>query len=500
MRNISIQFFLISILSLSFSIASTANNLQITNVSYEEEDNALNFDISWDNAFYINGSWSDHIYIFAKYKNANSSTWERVMFEQNGHSDNSSSVNFRDATNSFFEDGKRFAVYAGNVATFTSGSQSANCTAILADNIEFFHPSFKVFGIEMIEISEIGEDYYCGDGISINRFHRGDDTTQAFFWLQDAVGSANIGNGANDINTTHPSGIPVATINQHIFRPTNNIMKYEISQKQYVEFLNTLNRTAQNNRVATDISGTTVTDVYVFTETAVVDPGARNGIRCEANLSNGGPIAFYCDLNGNGIPNEYDDGQNIAMTHLSGSDLFAYLDWAGLEPLNELEYEFICRGSFSPVPNEYAWGTSGYTSVTIDSGPTYGSADEELNEVIPIGPLRTASSPMRCGAAAKSFTNRISSGASAFGLMELSGNAAEIVIALLSESSFNTVVQAPNGKLDMFGNTDEPWPQEVITKGGFIESLGVNFSVSRRKTNANPFDERSPYAGGRGGY
>ncbi len=159
-----------------------------------------------------------------------------------------------------------------------------------------------------------------------------------------------MGNGPDDINTIYPDGLSVTTIPSHVFRPPNHIMKYEISQIQYVEFLNSLNKTAQNNRVTTDILGTSITDVFVFTETSTVAPFTRYGIRCDATLPNGGPVSFYCDYNDNGVPNENDDGQNIAMNYLSGEDLFAYFDWAGLSPLNEMEYEQICRGIYNPVP------------------------------------------------------------------------------------------------------------------------------------------------------
>jgi len=492
-----IAFTFLALFVLITSVAG--NNLQISNITYDEGTNSLNFDISWDNAFYINSTWQDHIYIFAKYRNANSSSWKSVMFEETGHSDDDADMVFWSAPNSTSIDGKRIAVKAGHISTFTSGTQGGNCTAILADNIDFFHPSFKVFGIEMIQISSVGNEYYIGDGTSENRFHIGSDTTQAYFWDQNIFGSVNVGNGPDDINTTHPDGIPVASIDGHIFRPPNNIMKYEISQIQYVEFLNTLNRIAQNNRVATDVSGTSIIDVYVFTQTPTVAIFTRNGVRCDEILPNGGPITFYCDYSGNGVPNEYNDGQNIAMNYLSGEDLFAYLDWAGLGPLNEIEYEQLCRGSENPVPNEFAWGTSGYTSVGIASGSTKGTPEEFLLGAPHIGPLKGSSSPMRCGAAATATSNRLTSGASAYGIMELSGNATELVIALRSSSSFTKITGSSDGIIDNFGYTNETnWVKEIAQKGGHISNDA--YTVSRRNTNLLPYSARSSFNGGRGGY
>jgi formylglycine-generating enzyme required for sulfatase activity len=480
------------------SQSSFGNNVEITNVTYDEVNNSLNFDISWDNAFYINSSWSDHVYIFAKYRNANGSTWESVLFETSGHSDDDSDMTFWVASNSTLIGGKRLAMSVTNQSSFTSGTQGGNCTAILADNIDFFHPSFKVFGIEMIQISNIGNDYYIGDGISDNRFHKGSDTTQAFFWEHDDFSTATVGNGTNDINTTHPDGIPVSTIPAQIFRPPNNIMKYEISQIQYVEFLNCLNRTAQNNRVGTDVSGTSITNVFVFTQTPTIAAFTRNGVRCDATLPNGGPITFYCDLNGNGVPNEYDDGQNVAMNYLSGEDLFAYLDWAGLRPINEIEYEQLCRGSLNPVPNEFAWGTSGYTIGYINGGPTNGTPQEFLSGTPVDGPLTTAQLPWRCGIAATATSNRLTSGASAYGIMDLTGGVSELVSALRSVDSYTTVPSVGDGTIDNFGKMDENWVKKIAQKGGLISNDA--YSVSRRFENTIPYITRSGFCGGRGGY
>lgn len=476
---------------------SFGNNLEITNVTYDEVANTLNFDISWDNAFYINNEWNDHIYIFAKYKNANGSSWERVLFEVLGHTDDDVDMTVTAPASAAIVDGKKVALKVGHTNNFSSGTQGGNCTVQLADNNNFFHPSFKVFGIEMVKIAISGNDYYIGDGTSENRFHKGSDTTEAFFWEYDPNGSVNVGTGPNDINTVHPDGIPVASISSNIINPPTNIMKYEISQIQYVEFLNCLNRTAQNNLVNEDVSGTSITDVFVMTQTSTVAPWTRNGVRCDSILPNGGPITFYCDYNDNGVPNEYDDGQNIAINYLSGSRLYAYLDWAGLEPLNELQYEHICRGSYNPVPNEFAWGTSGYTNAIINTGSTNGSPDEFLNGAPLTGPARSSQLPMRCGAAATATTNRVTSGASAYGIMELTGNVAELVISLTSSTSFD-FLSSGDGEIDNFGESDESWPLYITHKGGFI-SNDIH-SVSFRNENTIPYSSSSAFYGGRGGY
>jgi len=134
-------------------------------------------------------------------------------------------------------------------------------------------------------------------------------------------------------------------------------MKYEISQQEYVDFLNSLTRIQQNTRTYTSlgVGVTSVTNRYVMSNSTTAY--CRNGIRCDATIPPSDPITFYCDLNGNGIGGESDDGQCIACNYLGGADFSAYLDWSGLRPMTELEFEKACRGTISPVANEYAWGT-----------------------------------------------------------------------------------------------------------------------------------------------
>jgi hypothetical protein len=65
------------------------------------------------------------------------------MFETVGHSDDSATLLFSSAVGSYYLDGKRFAMKASYHESFSSGTQSGNCTAILADDIDFFTQVFK---------------------------------------------------------------------------------------------------------------------------------------------------------------------------------------------------------------------------------------------------------------------------------------------------------------------------------------------------------------------
>ena len=108
--------------------------------------------------------------------------------------------------------------------------------------------------------------------------------------------------------------------------------------------------------------------------------------------------------------------------------------------------------------------------------------------------------PGRCGIAATATTNRVTSGASAYGIMDLSGNVAELVVSLNTVEAFNSNMTFGDGEIDNFGNGDENWVKQVIGKGFYQNSPGGAKSVSHRELNGNPFSARSAFYGGRGGY
>ncbi|MCB9771761.1 MAG: SBBP repeat-containing protein [Candidatus Omnitrophica bacterium] len=208
------------------------------------------------------------------------------------------------------------------------------------------------------------------------------------------------------------------------------MMKYEMTQGQYVDFLNTLSRVQQSTRVEATVTGNTIANYYVMSNGTSVS--ARNGIRAPAsgNGTSPTPIVFGNDLSANGVFNESNDGQNIAMNVLSWGDLLAYADWAGLRPFTELEFEKTARGPNSAVSNEYAWGTSVVTiaSTILDDGRNTERVSESGEGLTTLE--NYTAGPLRVGFAATNATNRISAGAGYYGNMDLSGNAGEMAVTL----------------------------------------------------------------------
>ena len=112
-----------------------------------------------------------------------------------------------------------------------------------------------------------------------------------------------------------------------------------------------------------------------------------------------------------------------ACNYLSWLDGFAYAVWAGLRPMTELEYEKACRGPRQPIPCERAWGTTEGTKATglLDAGlPT--ERFTQGNHASPFEGMR------RVGIFATATSDRVASGGSYWGIMELGGNVAEYTV------------------------------------------------------------------------
>ncbi len=104
----------------------------------------------------------------------------------------------------------------------------------------------------------------------------------------------------------------------------------------------------------------------------------------------------------------------------------AWLDWAAMRPMTELEYEKACRGGGNtPSPLEFAWGNTTISPIT--TATNQGAA----NETWATGNANYSGGPaiqMRCGALATASSTRTTSGATFYGIMEMTGNVREFAI------------------------------------------------------------------------
>jgi formylglycine-generating enzyme required for sulfatase activity len=238
-------------------------------------------------------------------------------------------------------------------------------------------------------------------------------------------------------------------------------MRHEITQQQYVDFLNTLSYAGQcrhterqgndkNNLQGPEAPAGTLV-MRPFGSEGTISGQYRNGIKIAAagvaDVSE--PVVIRREsfvASGNvvktGKPAVYEtDFPDVACNFLRHDDGTAFAAWAGLRPMTELELEKACRGPLKPVPNEYAWGTDRIAGMEPESGryalQNAGKPDETVVWEGDNGPDATHGTapfmgtneklggPLRVGVFATSTSDRVSSGASYWGILDLTGNVME---------------------------------------------------------------------------
>lgn len=243
------------------------------------------------------------------------------------------------------------------------------------------------------------------------------------------------------------------------------MMKYEVSQEQYVNFLNRLTLRDQRKRIGRPLESLNPGD-YVFGATNnQEEPSYRNGIiLLEKYLPLDTPALFGFNLSLATPANDYDDGKSIACNFLSPEDMYTYTDWAGLRPMTEPEYEKGCRerdpAAFA-VDRSFAWETPVFTSlIWTDIQSHAGEETEQVSGNANLnGPVNAADMfPVKCGAFADETPNMVGSGSSRWGLMEMTGNLAEIYYNAENATTFNGDIYGDGN----IWSTPTVWKDSVI--------------------------------------
>ena len=278
------------------------------------------------------------------------------------------------------------------------------------------------------------------------------------------------------------------------------VMKYEISQEQYVAFLNKLTAAQQRTRTIGASLGSLEEGMYVFGGVGTRAVG-RNGIKLASIGADDAPYVFANDLEPGNDYSQDGDGQTIACNFLNAGDMMAYADWCGLRPLTELEFEKMARRPYPEVSlrGEYAWNTNGnFTPATGFQGVTAGTKGEKVNG----GNVNAGDQlkgPVRCGVFALpsgSGGNQVNAGASFWGVMELSGNLSELYYNVNSEGRlFRGILDKHHGsgKLDGSGksNVDNNyWPEvpdAFALRGGSYRDVKERTCISDRERNARVY-------------
>lgn len=467
-----------------------ANALVISNTSLTGQNTGngtwqVRFNITWENSWRDNINW-DAAWIFCKFR-VGTGPWQHATLSPTGFQTGSGTpINIQ--------------VSCDQKGAFISrrelGDGTLNTTQVelrwnyAADGVSnSAAPDVNIFGMEMVYIPS--GPFTIGDGNGVNSSASGSffAVSQHLPYTIDNLLSPNISatsnmvnassNPANHIRIDGDDGLDINLdgIIDSAFFPTGfnafYIMKYEVTQGQYVDFLNLLTYTQQSNRVnnATNIVGQSIVDASVN-----VFPG-RNTIQVQVAGVNSTTPRVYSTAR-----------PDRACGHMNGADVLAYLDWAALRPITELEYEKACRGTRAPVLNEFPWanGNSNTGGITL-SGTENGT--ETVNDVNRIG-YQPASytisqgdagqGPLRSGIfATANSASQGTSGATFYGVMNMGDNLNEPVVTVGNVAGRSFRGNHGDGILHVNGHANEGfWPGSNNNTSVTVANSGTNTNGS----------------------
>lgn len=483
-----------------------ANNIRIigTPEVVKKDDHktaAINFTLAWDNSWKTSkpANW-DAAWIYVKCWDGDQ--WNHVYLEETGHTPGNKDLPEYRVTNRDGSSKKMLMTYEcgksvvwkkwhqnpaeesviGVVGIFLFRKDSLGAGDVVIPGISllwnYADQTFtedddlvvKVFAVEMVYVPE-GAYYLGGKGTAASQ-------TASFTTNKNIFGSPmyvtsedpiTIANNEAATSLWSTSNMVAGTLPKDFPKGFKAfyIMKYELTQEAYADFLNTLNQGQQDGRVQGVLANIGVG--------GSIWNGAANGLcawRHYVEVSQRAPtVTFGVDANNNNKWNETVivkkklgnvedscamsiDGQDLAMTFVSLYDLLAYADFAGLRPMTEMEYEKACRGDRPVVNDEYAWGsvTMTYFNQAYHSGwgnyfnfvnrvQDINKGSEHLADQYNCGAThgiyyvwwennRMLSAPLRVGCFADSTSTRAAAGATYWGVMNMSDNCSELCISL----------------------------------------------------------------------
>lgn len=507
MIEFSKRLFIVVIIYLVTMSLGFANNVKISTVTLLPKQQ-IRVEISMENSWRLEDGRKDGAWLFVKY------LWKEGSIQKSTPAKLSTNKSDHIPGNplevSTVTDGMGIFIYLNSPA-----QQTINKTELILKLSDAEIPdgvvAIQVHAIEMVYIPE--GYFYSGDGNSANSFIKVDKDSSKIapykIMSEDAI---DVGNkpGNMHINGKYP---PSGNIPANFPKGFNSfwLMKYEISQGQYVAFLNTLTKNQQKNRITQSINSPVGT--FALSTGGYEN---RNGIIFASPAgSDYSPRYFACNASNDGIYNEEQDGSDRACNFLNWDDLIAYLDWAGLRPITEFEFEKAGkRPGIIPTPRSFAWGTPYVFDANnvINDGLPSESVTEVANDSTGIASHGYAGpqGSLRCGFAAHENPDQYQSGTSYYGVFELSGNLWELCISTNLEG-LNFTATHGDGLLTEDGYSDNndffPRISEISTSanyrgGSWLSGIVGNFrdlAISERfYANLPPFLRRNT-SGGRGG-
>lgn len=466
-------FFNIMLCSIFFYAQLSANNLNITGFSVNQAAQTVTFTLSWDNSWRDSENW-DAAWVFIKWRQCNvplATTWDHGLISTT-LSDHTFPADFEPTQSDGTAPGIDAATNNTGVMIRRTSTGFGTVTGTITLRVTNLPTSgdydFRIFGIEMVFIPQ-------------GSFYAGDQASSYFIRVSTTVPSPKqFTSEASTTLTDNTSANYTLTANFRKGYSAFYIMKYEISQGQYTDFLNTLGQTQASSRFPNQFNVN------------------RNRIQQDAMT-----FTYSCDR------------PDRAMNFLYWNDTWSYLDWAALRPLTELEFEKACRGPLAPIPFEFPWGSITYVYGTTLSGAENGTETftnananlKALNQTITGGDGGTG--PCRVGIfATPTTTTRQAAGASYWGVLNLADNVAESYFGFGTGVAGGTpgsnVIQWGDGLLNasgLFTNTEWNCGAGGALIRGYVTTTDVTlgYTSARYYSNSSISSGRDYRLGGRGG-
>ncbi|HEY0677115.1 MAG TPA: SUMF1/EgtB/PvdO family nonheme iron enzyme [Chitinophagaceae bacterium] len=214
------------------------------------------------------------------------------------------------------------------------------------------------------------------------------------------------------------------------------IMKYELQQGQYAEFLNCISAGASHHRA--NFGG------KLYYE-------HRGTIKIEDDRYFSASPSRPCNF-------------------VSWDDACAFADWSCLRPMTELEFEKACRGNRTPIPHEYPWNTSSKNNLMriVDTN----------NELVLINNLNESQ---------LDDNNRDKFGASYYWVMDLAGSLWERCVTVGDSVGRSFQGTHGDGNLAPYGYaSNADWPKGSTETAGFGFRGGGYYEHNMQYGGFNP--------------
>jgi formylglycine-generating enzyme required for sulfatase activity len=477
-----------------------ASNLKLSNLDEVSANTAsgtitFSFNLNQDNSW-RNQTNYDAVWVFMKYSTNGGATWQHASMAGTGINPAGFLIPLQ--FQGQFEimvpsDQKGFFVQrtgqsTGSIALtgiqFVWNYALDGVSATLAQAANTLH---TIYGIEMVYVPQGA--FYAGDGSSNSSteyaFTQGSAvTTPWYIQNENAIQTTGAANGTYYYLNTQAKGDEFPAGSSFLIPASFPkgfgafyLMKYALTEGQWVAFFNTLPITAKPYRDIT--SGNTRTGGK--NSQGVVN---RNTISWNSAIPTSSALTLR---------------PSRPVSYVSWPDVAAYAQWAALRPITELEYEKAARGANNPpTPGEFVWGTTAFTAPNPgDIVPnTDENGSETLNDTANInsntlswssgdgrsgGIAAGQTGPLRVGIFAASVANstnpRVSSGAGFYGNMELSGNLAEPIVTVGRPEGLRFQGTNGTGVLTSLGfATNIDWPGiDPNPANGVDGTIGIGY-------------------------